>query len=229
MAYTRNWLKEQIAGYLKDASVGVHLDTWIDIGAKRVSRVLECPEMEYELFNSLTIPIDSGLDGGNASASNLIIVDGGDAFSADPSAAPRNYIIMPDRLVRLVVVQTLTNGEWRALRSVPKHNAFNFKGTGTPEVYYVEKQRIYPVPFNNGEFRSIYLTEVEIPVGDGETPALTSYPFVFLYAALSEAYDWKQDAEMNARYESKWIRDAEFIRSIYRGEQSGETPAIRAM
>lgn len=227
--YTRNWLKEQIRGYLKDNSVGIHLDTWIDVGAKRVSRLLECFEMEFELYNALTIPASDNLDGGNATGGALIVVDGGDAFNTDPESAPRDYIIMPDRAVRLVVVQTRTNDKWRALKSVPKHAAYDYKRSGIPEVYYVEKQRIYPQPFSGGEFRAIFLLETQIPIGDGETPALTSYPYIFLYAALSEAYDWKQDAEMNARFEQKWMQDARQITAIYRGEHSGETPSMRAI
>ena len=93
----------------------------------------------------------------------------------------------------------------------------------------MERQRIYPLPFTEGNFRAIFLVEVEIPVGDNETGALTSYPYVFLNAALAEAYDWKQDPEMNARYEGKWIQEASQVRDIYRSEHSGETPAVRAV
>lgn len=229
MAFTRNWLKEQLQGYLKDQTVGAYLDTWIDLGAKRVSQVLECWEMEQELFNALTIPTDSGLDGGFADSTSLIVVDGGDAFNDDPLSAPREYIVMPDRMIRIIAVQVQDDGEWRNLRSIPKHSAYSFKAVGLPSSYIVERQRIYPLPFMEGEFRAIFLVEVEIPVGDNETPALTSYPFVFLNAALAEAYDWKQDAEMNARYEQKWIQEASQVRDIYRSEHVGDTPSVRAV
>lgn len=229
MAFNRNWLKAQLASYLKDATLGAELDTWIDLGAKRVSQVLECWEMETELFNSLVIPLDGGLDGGYADGTNTIVVDGGDAFNQDPDSAPRQYIVMPDRMIRTIAVQALSNGEWRNLKAIPKHNAYAFKVTGQPSSYLIERQRIYPLPFVDGQYRAIFLTEVQIPVGDNETGALTSYPYVFLNAALAEAYDWKQDAEMNARYEQKWIAEASQVRDIYRSEHVGETPAMRAV
>ena len=229
MAFTRNWLKEQIAGYLKDQTVGAYLDTWIDLGAKRVSQVLECWEMETELFNALVIPLGSGIDGGYADGTNTVTIDGGDAFNEDPLSAPREYIVMPNRMIRIVAVQVQDDGEWRNLRSIPKHSAYPFKRVGLPSSYVVERQRIYPVPFIDGNYRAIFLTEVEIPVGDNETGALTSYPYLFLNAALAEAYDWKQDAEMNARYEQKWIMEASQVRDIYRSEHVGDTPSVRAV
>lgn len=227
--YNRNWLKQQIAYYLKDDSVSIHLDTWIDLGAKRVSQALECFEMENILYNSLRFVATGGLDGGFADGDNLVVIDGGDAFSDDPTAAPTDYILMPPRFRRLVSVQVLDNGIWRNIRSVPKHEATAYKRVGSPLVYLVEDRKIYPLPFNEGDYRAIYLREVEIPVGNNEDDALTAYPFIFLNAALSEAYDWKQDAEMNNRYEGKWIQEAQQVTGIYQSEHTGETPSMRAI
>lgn len=229
MAYNRNWLKEQIRGYLKDGSVNDYLDTWIDLGAKRVSQVLECFEMEFEIFNSLSIPIASGLDGGNASSTNLVIVDGGDAYSQDPEAQPTEYITVPSIYRRLVQVQALRNGEWYNLRPLGKHDASSYKVAGIPQYYLLEYRRIYPLPFIEGDYRAIFLREVEIPVGDNEDSVLTAYPFIFLSAALAEAYDWKQDPEMNARYEQRWTNEAVRVRELYRSEHVGDTPSVRAV
>ena len=229
MAFNRNWLKQQLAYYLKDDSVGIHLDTWIDLSAKRVSSLLECFEMEEVATNSLSVAVASGVDGGFAGGTNLVVIDGGDAFSADPAAAPKSYIPLPTRFKRLVVVQVQDNGLWRALRSVPKHEVSHYRSNGYAEVYHLEEGRIYPLPFQSGDYRAIYLREVEIPVGDNTDRVLTAFPYVFLNAALAEAYDWKQDEAMFARYEGKWLNEVEQIKVLYRSEHNGETPAMRAM
>jgi hypothetical protein len=229
--YNRNWLRTEIAGYLHDDSVSANIDTWIDIGAKRVSQVLECWEMEVSIVNSLATIVGAGvIDGGNANGGGVII-DGGDAYNADPEGQALPYLPISGTTKRIIEVQVLRNSEWRNLRSVPKHEASRYKtdGGGTASVYRVENRKIYPLPFQPGDYRAIVLQEVQIPAGDNENDALTSYPFIFLNAALAEAYDWKQNAEMNGRYESKWIQEAEQIKLVYRGERGGETPSMRAM
>ena len=133
--YSRNWLKTQIASYLKDASLSAELDTFIDIGAKRISGLLECWEMEQVVSNSLTFSFQQGLlDGGGASGTSTVVVDGGDAYNADPEAAPKNYIEFYGLYKRLVAVQTLDNGIWRNLNAVPKHEASAYKYSGVPLV-----------------------------------------------------------------------------------------------
>jgi hypothetical protein len=227
--YTRNWLKEQIKGYLKDSSVDAYLDTWIDISAKRVSSILECFEMEEAIGNTLQVQIQEGVDGGSAGSSNVVVIDGGDAYNQDPASAPKEYIDFYGTFKRLVAVQAWDNGIWRNLRMVPKHEASAYKHTGVPTVYHVEQRRIYPLPFLAGDYRALFLREVEIPIGDNEDDVLTAYPYIFLNAALSEAYDWKQDENMIARYEQKWQGEAEAVRTVYRSEHTGETPAMRAI
>jgi hypothetical protein len=229
MDFNRNWLKAQIASYLKDESVAANLDVWIDLAAKRISQVLECFEMETLQGNSLRFSAEDGLDGGFADGTNLIIIDGGDAYNQDPSAAPTEWIQLPARFRRLVAVQAYDNGVWRNLRSVPKHEASAYKRSGVPLVYLIEDSRIYPLPFAEADYRAIYLREVEIPIGDNPDDVLTAYPMIFLNAALAEAYDWKQDNEMNMRYEQKWQQEAMQVTAIYRSEHTGETPAMRAV
>ena len=229
MDFTRNWLKEQITGYLKDDTVGAYFDTWIDLGAKRVSQVLECFEMEELQANSLRFVAEGGIDGGFADGTNLVIIDGGDAFNQDPAAAPSEWITLPARFRRLVSVQAYDNGIWRNLRSVPKHEASHYKRSGVPLVYLIEDSRIYPLPFAEADYRAIYLREVEVPIGDNLDAVLTAYPMIFLNAALAEAYDWKQDLEMNDRYERKWQNEASQVTAIYRSEHTGETPSMRAI
>ena len=229
MAFNRNWLTAQIKSYLKDDSVSNYTDTWIDLAAKRVSQVLECFEMESVISNSLRFSVTTGIDGGFADGTNLVIIDGGDAFNADPEAAPQEFIFLPPRFRRLVSVQAYDNGIWRDLRSVPKHEASSYKRTGIPLVYHIEDRKIFPLPFVEGDYRAIYQREVQVPVGDNEDDALTAYPMIFLNAALAEAYDWKQDIEMNMRYEQKWQTEARDVTAIYRSEHTGETPAMRAV
>ena len=227
--YNRDWLKAQIVFYLKDTSVDLHLDTWIDLGAKRVSEVLECFEMEVITNSTLVAEISQGVDGGFSGDTGLLLIDGGDAFASGVIEPDREFITLQNNFKRLVVVQALDNDTWRPLRSVPKHEAYRYNQTGVPQVYHVEQRKVYPLPRAAGSFRTITVNEVVIPVGDNEVDALTSYPFVFLNAALAEAYDWKQDAEMNARYENKWLNEAREITTRYRGEHTGDTPSMRAM
>jgi hypothetical protein len=125
-------------------------------------------------------------------------------------------------------VQTLDKGQWRNLRSIVKHEAYEYKTSGVPKVYLLEDGKIYPYPMQEGTYRAIFLMEVEIPEND-ETPAVVAYPYVFLNAALAEAYDWKQDVEMAMRYEQKWQLEAIEARKLYRGEHAGETPSMRAI
>lgn len=229
MAYSRAWLRTQLASFLKDSSLSAELDTFIDLGAKRASQILECWEMEQTLANQLSVAAEGELDGGNASASTVDVVDGGDPYNADPDAAPKPYIEIPSTVRRILGVQVL-DSVWRNLKAMPRHDAAVFKaGTGTPAYYYVETRYIYPIPMMAGSYRTQVIAEVQIPETDtGEVDALTSYPMVFLNAALAEAYDWKQDPEMSARYEQKWIAEAQAVRSAYRGESQGEALAMRA-
>jgi hypothetical protein len=232
--YNRNWLRTQIASFLKDQSLSSNLDTFIDLGAKRVSQVLECWEMEGLLENTLVTTMCTGVVDGEFADNGLtlLVIDGGDAFNTDPDAAPLSYIVIPATVRRLLGVQVLDRAGsiWRNLKSIPKHEAQLYKGpAGQPVYYYVETRYIHPLPAMAAAYRTQVLFEVVIPVGDNEIDALASYPMVFLNAALQEAYDFKQDPEMSARYESKWVTEAEAARAIYRGEHGGETLAMRAV
>lgn len=196
--YNRDWLKTQIQGYLHDASITAHLDTWIDIGAKRVSQILQCAEMEAELTRST-----------------------GDANLHIPLSSTER---------RLLGVQWEQNGIYINLESVPRHDAWRYKRNGNPAVYYIEGRKIWPAPFVDGNYKAQVLQEVVIPAdGTSEVDALTAYPFIFLNAALAEAYDWKQDQEMLARYENKWTVEAREVTDLYMSERIGDTPAMRAV
>lgn len=196
--YNRAWLQEQIKGYLHDASVSAYLDTWIDLGAKRIAQTLQCSEMETELVRSA-----------------------GDA---------ENYLAGDTTLKRVLGVQWQGySGSYVNLRSVPRHNAGQYKRDGQPAVYLIEDRKIYPLPFNDGNFKAQVLTEVEVPDDSSTNDVLTAYPFIFLNAALAEAYDWKQNQEMMARYEQKWANEAVAVTERYLSERIGDTPAMRAM
>ncbi len=194
--YNREWLKTQIRGYLHDDGVDNISDTWIDIGAKRVSQVMECAEMEAELLRS--------------------------AGAADV------FITLPSDVRRLLGVQWFNNSRWTNLRSIPRHLSGCYSSYGTPGVYWIEQRKIYPLPFVDGDYKAQVLVDVVIPLTD-ETPALTAHPYVFLNAALSEGYDWKQNMEMVQRYDNKWNSEANTITAEYNSEITGEVPAMRAI
>jgi len=198
--YSRNWLKETIAAYLHDSTVTAHLDTWIDMAALRVSQVLQCYEMEGEISRQTNVlPI-------------------------------QEYIPLTSKVRRLLGVQwKSTSGSFINLPSVGRHEAGYYKSDGSPSVYYIEGQKIYPLPFQDSEYIAQVIENVEIPDGDTEDPTLSAYPMIFLNAALSEAYDWKQDPEMMARYEQKWHQEAQQITATYLSERIGDAPAVRAM
>lgn len=50
----RQWFRDQLASYLKDATLSAEIETFIDLGAARVYDVLECREMEQELGKTTT-------------------------------------------------------------------------------------------------------------------------------------------------------------------------------
>lgn len=227
--YNREWLKTQIQSYLQDSSITAELDTWIDLGAKRVSQVLECWEMEQDLTLGLSGLINNcSLDGGDASGGGDAI-NGGDAFG-NPEQSGQEYITIPSGTKRILSVQYRDDAILYDLRSIGRHDSAGYKAaTGRPVVYLIEYRNIYPLPFASGDYVAAVLAEVVIPDGTGEVDALTSYPFIFLNAALSEAYDWKQDPEMMGRYENKWVAEAEQVKAIYNREKSGEVLAMRAV
>ena len=225
--YNRAWMRDTITSYLKDSSVTqTVLDVWIDIASKRVSTTLECNEMEQTISNKLVLQPFTTVDGGSATMTELVVIDGGNAYNEGNE--PLDYIVFPSNWKRLVSVQTLDNGQWRNLRSINKHNAYAYKSDGIPEVYLLEDGKIYPLPLAEGTYRAIFLLEVIIEE-TGEHPVVAAYPYIFLNAALAEAYDWKQDVEMVARYEGKWQQEADEARRLYRSEHVGETPAMRAI
>lgn len=197
--YNRDWLKAQIQSYLHDTSITAHLDTWIDIAAKRVSQVMQCAEMESDLTR-LT----------------------GDSVTAIP---------LESTVRRVIGVQWKNfSGNWINLRSTPRHAAGQYKRDGTPCVYLIEEREIKPLPYSDADYRAQVLQEVVIPNdGTAEVEALTAHPFVFLNAALAEAYDWKQNPDMLARYDRKWQSEAESITNLYLSERIGDTPAMRAI
>lgn len=197
----RDWLKEQIPTYLHDASVDGQLDTWIDIAAYRLSQVLKCREMEATLTK--------------VTGEEYI------TLASDQQVLDSRY---------LTDVQWLNeSGAYVNLRSVPAHDAGRYKRDGRPSVYHLEDSKIYPLPYQEGEYRALCLVQLVVPDGTTSTAALLAYPHLFLYAALNEAYDWKQDPEMSARYQTKWLEDAQRITRIYESERVGDAPAMRAV
>ena len=194
--FDRSWLRDQVMSYLHDDSVLSIVDTWIDIGAKRVSQVMECAEMET-VIERLTGSLDV-------------------------------FIQLPSDTRKLLGVQWFNSSRWSNLRSVPRHVAPCYDSTGTPAVYWIEQRKIYPLPFVDGDYRAQVLADVVIP-DTGEHPALTAHPYVFLNAALSEAYDWKQNLEMVQRYDNKWNSEANVVTAEYISEVTGEVPAMRAI
>jgi hypothetical protein len=196
--YNRDWLRAQIRGYLHDDSVDSISDTWIDIGAKRVSQILECAEMEADLTRA--------------------------------TGAPDAFIALPSNVRKLLGVQWFNASRWSNLRSVPRHLASAYSSSGTPCVYKIESRNVYPLPYVDGDYKAQVLQDVVIP-DDAftETPALSAHPYMFLNAALAEAYDWKQNMEMVQRYEAKWSAEADTISAEYNSEITGEVPAMRAI
>jgi hypothetical protein len=228
--YDRDWLRQQVSSYLHDAKAATLIDTWIDIGAKRASQVLRCWEMESEITIGLAGVLQTGnLDGGSA-AGGGVVVDGGDAFNTQVDE-PLPYMDIPLSVKEILGVQWLDQeGQWRNLTALSRHASRAQKRAGIPANYLVENRRIYPYPYQAGQYRTQVIDEVVIPItSDDEIPALTSYPFIFLNAALSEAFDWKQDDTMNARYESKWFTEATMITNNYQEDRSGESLAMRAV
>jgi hypothetical protein len=229
MAYDRAWLRAQVSSYLHDAEVTPLIDTWIDIGAKRVSQVLQCWEMETELTIGLAAVVGEGtLDGGTSSGGG-IVVDGGDAYNTSSQSLP--YMEIGSTVKQVLGVQWQDQeGQWRNLVALNRHEARQYKRGGIPGRYLIEDRRIHPLPFIDGSYRAQLLSEVVIPpTPDDIIDAVVSYPFIFLNAALSEAFDWKQDDVMNQRYEQKWFTEATTVRNAYMQDRAGESLAMRAM
>ena len=164
MAYDRQWLRDQVASYLHDAATSPLLDTWIDIGAKRVSSVLRCWEMESELSVGLAVVTELGVaDGGSASGGGTII-DGGDAFAGQ--VQQDSFITLPAGVQDILGVQWQNNsGEWINLTALSKHEAGPYKRAGTPSHYLIENRRIYPYPIADGNYKAQSVSEVVIPAG----------------------------------------------------------------
>ena len=229
--FDRAWFRQQLSSYLKDDSLDAELDTFLDLGAKRVSQVLRCLEMELTLTLGLAPLLEGVVDGGFAVANTEGVIDGGNAqASAFDSSIP--YMVIPGGLIAILAVQALGDrGKFYNLRAVGGHDANPWReSTGDPIVYLVENQNIYPLPFREGSYKARILQEVEFPLQDADIPAAVSaYPFIFLDAALAEAWDWKQDPEMSASYTQKWVRQAQQVRDNYEKEKLGETLAQRAV
>lgn len=196
MIYNRAWLQSQIKSYLHDNSVSGSVDTWIDLGASRISRALRCNEMrkvqEYVLADGNGIPITS----------DMIIIES---------------------------LEYSGNQGWQDLRSATRFEGQYFEGSGTPCVWLNQEKQIMPAPYSDGTYRLTYMGDTEVPADDTTTDVMTAYPFIFLNAALAEAYDWKQNPEQSARWEGKWIKEAIDITAIYKSERAGDAPAMRAM
>ena len=165
MAYDREWLREQVASYLHDSEATPLIDTWIDIGAKRVSQVLQCWEMETEVSLGLANLITDGLvDGGSATGGGNVI-DGGDAFNLQDELVP--YMPVAATVKQVLGVQWLDQGgQWRNLVALNRHEARMHKREGIPSRYLIENRKIYPLAFQDGSYRAQLLSEVVIP----ETP-----------------------------------------------------------
>ena len=229
--FDRDWFRAQLTSYLKDDSLDIELDTFLDLAAKRVSQVLRCFEMELQLTLGLAPLQDGVLDGGFASVNTEGVVDGGDAFASSFDAT-RPYMEIPGGLIAILSVQALgTNDTFYNLRSVGMHEANKWrKETGRAQVYVVENSNIYPYPFSEGSYKARILQEVEFPLQGNEVPAaITAYPFIFLDAALAEAYDWKQDEIMSQKYMQKWVAEAQTVRDNWENENAGEALAVRAV
>jgi hypothetical protein len=142
---------------------------------------------------------------------------------------PDTFIPLPNTVRKVLAVCWNYTGRERALRSIPKHYKTQYDINGTPAVYWIENSTIKIGPFTDGDYVARVVQDVEIPADDqAEIPALTSHPYVFLNAALAEAYDWKQNAEMVARFEGKWREEASIVTAEYLNEQAGDAPAMRS-
>ena len=146
------------------------------------------------------------------------------------AGSAENYIDLGTTTRQILGVQWQNNsGAYTNLQSVPRHDAGLYKRNGQPCVYLVEDRKVWPLPMIDGNYKAQVIQDVVIPAGLETTPALTAYPFLFLNAALAEAYDWKQDPEMMARMEQKWQSEADMITKTYLSERVGDTPAMRAV
>jgi hypothetical protein len=180
--------------------------------------------METELTIGLAAVVGEGtLDGGTSSG------DGGDAYNTSSQSLP--YMEIGSTVKQVLGVQWQDQeGQWRNLVALNRHEARQYKRGGIPGRYLIEDRRIHPLPFIDGSYRAQLLSEVVIPpTPDDIIDAVVSYPFIFLNAALSEAFDWKQDDVMNQRYEQKWFTEATTVRNAYMQDRAGESLAMRAM
>lgn len=195
---TRAWLKTNIASVIKDHTLSTSLDTWIDIGAARLGEILRCREMETSIVRGV--------------------------------GAPDPFIPLAEDTQEILAVQKGSeDGNYYNLRGMVKVQADMYKGAGTSVAYYVEDSKVYPIPFNDTNFIVLTLDRPSVPVAEDETTALlTQYPYLFLDAALVEAYDFKEDNERVVRYDAKWRDAARTIRNTYERTRFGEGLAMRA-
>ena len=197
--YNRDWLRAQIASYLHDSSVIDHLDNWIDIGAKRVSQVLQCKEMMGELARS-------------QGASD-------DFIELDTTTRHVLGVQWQDRQGRYINLESVPRHEAMYYKRT---------GTPSVYTIEQRKIYPLPFADGNYKVQVMQEVIIPSD-GQAQVDALTAYPFIFLNAALAEGYDWKQNLEMLARYDNKLGAEVAEVTKNFMNERVGDTPAMRAV
>lgn len=199
MAYDRAWLRTQIGNFIHDTTTGLE-DTFIDMATKKVGVMLEGQA------NQLTTTY------------NIATAD----------------FPLPDEAISIRVLAYRTAQDSYLLRSVPTHQLANYNDTGvasgSPAVYSIIGGVLKIRPFIAGDYDVTTFTGVDIgPAASDTNDSLEQYPYIFLDAALVEAFDYKQDGTYAGRYESKWLGAVEQVNRVSRKLDQGDVPAMRAM
>ena len=102
---------------------------------------------------------------------------------------------------------TAPMGGGYVLEAVPVKAIDRYRGNGYPVAYAVRGSSVMFGPFQAGEYTLEYFERVELGSQPDDThPALEKYPILCESAALSQAYRWKEDAEMYGTYEARTLQ-----------------------
>jgi len=142
---------------------------------------------------------------------------------------PDVFITIPSDSVKLLEYSAEMSGTWIPLQSIGK-NARMPISDGRPVSYYIHQGKLYPVPSEDRNYRLTYLAAPAIPEDDAaESVFLQRYRPLFYFAALVEAYDYKEDAEMSQVFERKRNGLAAAITRRWESERIGDLPAMRSV
>ena len=135
---------------------------------------------------------------------------------------------LPSNFVDIRALQAPTNNGFRLLRSGTLHEMSEYSraNSGHAAYYQINAKTISLAPRQLGTFKLDYFAEPAALVADQDTNSvLLDYPYLYLYAALVEAFFYTQEPAGHEKALAQYVGEIEKINKQSASARGGSMPA----